>query len=98
MPRAIRESANANGTTPPAAIRPTGDEISKALLVMAPAIPSSMSVAVANRKAQGAKLAVADKGQNFLDCRIFGRQRLHLVQAFGKNPGAMTEVFIERTE
>src|ERR1700677_4216425 len=98
MPRAIRESATANGMTPPAAIRPTGDEISKALLVMAPAIPSSMSVAVANRKAQGAKLAVADKGQNFLNCRIFGRQRLHFIQPFRKNTRAVKQLFIERSE
>src|ERR1700674_5817389 len=98
MPRAIRESATANGMTTPAAIRPTGDEISNAWLVMAPGIPSSMSVAVASRKAQGAKLAVADKGQNFLDCRIFGRERLHLGQPLGKNTGAVKYFFIERWE
>src|SRR5580692_2520054 len=98
MPRAMRESATANGMTPPAAIRPTGDEISKALLVMAPATPSSMSVAVASRKAEGAKLAVADEGQNFPYCRVFGRQRLHLFQPFGKNAGAVKQLFIERPE
>jgi hypothetical protein len=37
MPRAISESATANGITPPAAISPIGDEISKAPDVMAPA-------------------------------------------------------------
>src|ERR1700733_1202352 len=98
MPRAMRESATAKGMTPPAAIKPTGDEISKALLVMAPVIPSPMSVAVASRKAQSAKLAVADKGQDFLDCRIFGRQRLHCMQPFGKNTGAVKQLFIERPE
>ena len=40
MPRAVRESATANGMTPPPAIKPTGDEISEAAAVMAPAAPS----------------------------------------------------------
>jgi hypothetical protein len=34
MPRAVRESATANGMTPPAAIKPIGDEISKTSFVM----------------------------------------------------------------
>ena len=56
MPRAASESATANGITPPPAIRPTGDEMSKASLVMASATPSSMPVAVVGRKAQRAML------------------------------------------
>src|ERR1700738_3152507 len=42
-------------------------------------------------------LAVANKGQNFRDRRIFGRQRLHRAQPLGKNAGAVKQLLIERT-
>src|ERR1700731_446657 len=96
MPRAVRESATANGITPPPAIRPTGDEISKAPDVMAPAAPSSLSVARASREAQCAMLAVADECQDLRDCRIRARQRLHVASPFGKNPRSVEQLLIER--
>src|SRR3981081_3780536 len=97
MPRAVRESATANGMTPPAAIKPIGDEISIALLVMARATPSSMLVGAVVREAQRPMLAVANKAQNFSDGRVCGRQRLHRAQPLGKNAGAVKQLLIERT-
>src|ERR1035438_4097393 len=79
MPRAFRESATANGIAPPAAIRPTGDVICKALSVMA---SSSMRAAVVGRKTERAVLGVADKGEDFGDRGILSRHRLHLDQSF----------------
>src|SRR6187431_880934 len=96
MPRACRESATANGMVPPPAITPTGEEISEAADIMAAAIPSSGFVAVVGRQAQRAMLAVADEGEDFGDRRIAGRQRLHVIEPFGKDAGAMKQLLIER--
>src|SRR5580698_1572087 len=96
MPRAISESATANGITPPPATRPIGDEISGALLVMAGMAPSSMAAAGIIRKAQRAMLAVADEGEDLLDRRIFGGQRLHRGEPLGENTGAVKQLLIER--
>src|ERR1700761_9035153 len=96
MPRAIRESATANGITPPPAIRPTGDEISKAPDVMATAA-SSLSVARIGRKAQSAMLAVVDERQDLRDRRVCARQRLHRAQPFGKNARSVEQFLVERT-
>src|SRR5258708_37489123 len=42
-------------------------------------------------------LAIANEGENFGDRSIFGRQRLHRAQPFGKNAGAVKQLLIERT-
>src|ERR1700716_3731686 len=97
MTRAVRASATANGMTPPAAIKPIGDEISLALLVMPRAPPSSMLVGAVVREPQRPMLAVANKAQNFSDRRVCGRQRLHRAQPLGKNAGAVKQLLIERT-
>src|SRR5882757_4963071 len=97
MPRAVRESATAKGMTPPAAIRPTGDEICRAPLVMAWAAPSSTALAAVSRQAQSAMLAIADEGQNFRNRRIFDRQGLHRVQPFGKHSGSIKQLLIKRS-
>src|SRR5947209_5584015 len=60
MPRALKQSATANGIAPPAAIRPTGDVTSNALSVM---VASSMPVAVVGRKTERAVLGIADKDE-----------------------------------
>ena len=41
-------------------------------------------------------LAVADEGEDFRDRGILGRQRLHRVQPFGKDAGAVKQLLIER--
>src|ERR1035438_10254316 len=94
MPRAFRESATANGIAPPAAIRPTGDVICKALSVMA---SSSMRAAVVGRKTERAVLGVADKGEDFGDRGILSRHRLRLDQSFGEDTGAVKQLLIERS-
>src|ERR1700733_5342031 len=96
MPRAVRESATANGITPPPAIRPTGDEISEAPDVMAPAAPSSLPGARVGREAERAMLAVFDESKNLRDRRVRSCQWLHGTQPFGKNAGSMEQFLIER--
>src|SRR5258708_7655221 len=96
IPRAASESATANGMTPPAAIRPTGDEISKASLVMAPATSSSSSVTAVGGKAQCSTLAIANESQDFRDRGILPRQGLHLTQPFGKEAGPVNQLLIKR--
>src|SRR5579863_7743739 len=96
MPRAASESATAKGITPPPAISPTGDEMSKASRVMASATPSSRPAAVVGRQAQRAMLGRADEGEDFRDRRILGRQRLQLAEPLGKPAGAMKQLLIER--
>src|ERR1700730_17364130 len=86
MPRAIRESATANGMTPPPAIRPIGDEICKASFVTT--TPSSRLDAVFRRLAQLAMFSGIDEGQDFRDRWICSRQLPHRVQTFGKDAGA----------
>src|SRR6201999_746603 len=92
-PRATSESATANGIAPPPATRPIGDELSKALVVMAPATPSSVLV---SRKAKRPMRAIADEGQDFADRGIVGRQRLHRCEPFGEDAGAAKQLLIKR--
>src|SRR5207302_5395935 len=94
MPRDFKESATANGIAPPAAIRPTGEVISKALSVMA---PSSMPAAVVGRKTERAVLGIADKLKDFGDRGILGSHRLQLDQPFGKDSGPVKQPLIERS-
>src|SRR5512140_2525466 len=96
MPRAIRESATANGMTPPAAIKPMGEEISEAAVIMAAAIPSS-SVAVVGRQAQRAVPTAIDEGEDLRDRRILRAEWLHSVQPFGEYARAVKQLLIERT-
>src|SRR3974390_2277282 len=98
IPRALSESATANGITPPPAISPTGDEISKAADVMAPAAPWSMFLRLIGRKAERAMLAVADKAEDFGDRRIRSRQRLHRTEPFGEHTRSVQQLLIERTK
>ncbi len=98
MPRAIRESATAKGMTPPAAIKPMGDEISKARIASwLRAGPVIKVCCCCRRKTQRAMLAVIDESQDFRDRGILDRQRLHLVQPFGKNAGSVKQFLIERS-
>src|SRR5882762_200195 len=84
--------------TPPAAIKPTGEEISKAWFVMVrPDECASMPAAVFHRLAQFAVLSGVDERQNFRDRRIRTRQIPDLVEAFGKDAGAVKQLLIERT-
>src|SRR5260370_40233948 len=96
MPRAVSESATANGMAPPPAITPTGEEIPETADIMVAAIPSSVLVAVVGRKAQRAVLAVADEGEDFRNRRILRGHRLHRGQPLGKDPGAVKQFLVER--
>src|SRR6185437_2381141 len=95
-PCATRESATANGMAPPPATRPIGDEMSKALSVMALAAPPSGSVAVVSRHAKRPMLGFADEGQNLCDGRIFVCQRLHRGKPFREHARSVKQLLIER--
>src|SRR4051812_41188888 len=97
MLRAIKESATANGNTPPPAIRPTGEEIRKSESVMVRlATPLSRLVAAFLGQAQRAVLAGGNECQDFRDCRVLIGQRLHGLEAFGKYAGTVEQLLIER--
>ena len=84
--------------TPPAAIKPTGEEISKAWFVMVrPDECASRPVAVFHRLAQFAILSRIDESQNFRDRRIRVRQIPDLVQTLGKDAGTMKQLLIKRS-
>src|SRR5262245_40192338 len=75
---------------------PTGDEMSEAAEVMAAAIPSSLLVAVVGGKAQRAKLALLDEGEDFGDRRVLAGERLQGDQPLGKDTGTVKQSLIER--
>src|SRR4051794_30980126 len=81
---------------PPPAITPTVEEISEAAVIMVAAIPSSMAATVVGRQAKRTVLAVADEGEDFRNGRILARERLHRIQPFGEDPGAVKQLLIER--
>src|SRR6185437_768715 len=81
---------------PPPATRPIGDEMSKALSIMALAAPPSGSVAVVSGQTKRPMLGVADEGQNLRDRRIFVCQRLHRGKPFCENARSMKQLLIER--
>src|SRR5665647_301988 len=69
MPRASRESATAKGITPPAAIKPMGDEASTTgpVMVCAPGVGSSTLLAGLQRLAQLAIFSGIDEAEDFRD-------------------------------
>src|SRR6476661_2749953 len=95
MPRAVSESATANGMTPPAAIRPTGDEISNASFVTT--TPSSGLVAASRRLTQLPMLAGIDEGEDFRDRGILSRQIPVRFQTIGEHARAVKQRLIERS-
>src|ERR1700742_3011062 len=96
MPCAMRESATANGIAPPPATRPIGDEMLKALSVMALVAPPSGSIAVVSRHAQRPMLGVANERQNLRDGRIFVCQRLYRREPFRENARPVKQLLIKR--
>ena len=96
--RAINESATANGSMPPPAIKPMGDEICKSRSVMVcSATPSSRPVAVFSWQAKRAMLDLGNERQNFGDRWILVCQMRHALESFGKHPGAMEQLLVERS-
>src|SRR6185437_16252874 len=81
---------------PPPATRPIGEEMSKALSVMALAAPPSGSVAVVSGHTKRPMLGFADKAQNLRDRRIFVCQGLHRSEPFREDARSMKQLLIER--
>src|SRR5579864_878817 len=97
-PRAFADSATANGMAPPPAIKPIGDEISKAVVVMASVNPRSVFFALLGRKTKRPMLAIFDESQNVSYGVIFARHRLHRLKSFGENSRSVKQLEIERTK
>src|SRR5262249_17338473 len=96
IPREVRESATANGMLPPPATMPTGEERFAAADVMACGCARSLlRVAVNGREAKRGMFCLGDEGQDLRNRRIFRGHRLHCLEAFGKDAGAVKQLLIE---
>src|SRR5450631_1506038 len=89
MSRDVNESATANGSTPPPAIKPMGDEIRASETVMVgPAPPLSGMGAVLVGKTERTMFGGGNEHQDLPDRRILCGQMLHGIETLGKHAGA----------